>query len=57
MKQCKYTYVASIFNAVLPEVSNRELLSDDDGGPEAHHEADPDDAARGGVQRQRVVEH
>ena len=57
MEQCKSTYVASIFDAVLPEVSHGELLSDDDGGAEAHHEADADHAARGVVQRQRVVEH
>ena len=50
-------YVAVVSDAVLPEVSHGELLPDDHGGPEDHHQSDADDPARRVVERQGIIEH
>ena len=39
------TYITIILDAVLPEVSNGELFSDNDGGAEDHHEPDSHDTS------------
>ena len=49
--------VALVVAAVLPEVAHAELLADDDGDAEHHHEADTDGATGRVVERQRVVEN
>ena len=49
--------VAVVVAAVLPKVAHAELLPDDDGDAEDHHETDPDRATGRVIQRQRVVEY
>lgn len=51
------THVTVIFDAVLPEISYGELLSDDHSGSEDHHEADAYHAPSRVIQGQRVIEH
>ena len=51
------TYVAVVFDAILPEISNREFSSNDNGDAEDHHEPDAHDSARGMIQRQGIVEN
>ena len=50
------TYVAVVLAAILPKVADGELLANDDGRAEDHHEADADDPTGGVVEGQRIVE-
>ena len=50
-------YVAVVSDAVLPEVPHGELLPDDHGGPEDHHQSDADNPPSGVVEGQGVIEH
>ena len=52
-----FSYIAVVFDAVLPEISHGELWSDDNSGSEDHHEANTDNSPGGMVERQWIIEN
>ena len=57
LKKFFHIYIAVVFDAVIPEISDGEFLSDDDGGAKYHHEANSHNTTSRMIKRKRIIEH